>query len=429
MYRRIRALVVTLACTSATPVLATNGYFMHGVGQKSMGMGGVGIALPQDTFATGHNPAGMVLVGDRMDAGLTWFRPSRESEIRGSPLGGIWDGKFDGDGTKNFLMPEFGYNRLIRDDLSLGVAVYGAGGMNTDYEDGIRAFNGAANYPRHTGIDLAQLFAVPTLSWQVNERHAIGVGLNLVAQRIRIKGIQNFDSPAFSSAPGKVTNNGYDYSFGVGLRLGWIGKITDRLSVGATYTSETSMSDLDDYEGILANGGNFDIPETYGLGLAFKATDDVTLAFDVVRINYSDIKSIGNGGPTTNANWLPMGSSQGAGFGWDDQTVYKFGVAWRVDPQWTLRAGYNHGDAPIDEDQTLLNILAPATIEDHLTLGATWALDERHELTFHYMHAFQNEIKGKGSITPAGLPEGVSLGEADIKMSQNSFGVGYSWTF
>lgn len=318
---------------------------------------------------------------------------------------------------------------MIRDDLSFGVAVYGAGGMNTDYEDGIRAFNGAANYPRDTGIDMAQLFIVPTLSWQVNDQHAIGVGLNLVGQRIRVKGIQNFDNAAFSSSPGKVTNNGYDNSFGVGVRIGWIGKITDRLSVGATYASETSMSDLDDYEGLLADGGNFDIPENYGLGLAFKATDDVTLAFDVVRINYSDIKSIGNEGPTTNENWRPMGSSQGAGFGWDDQTVYKFGVAWRVGPRWTLRAGYNHGDAPIDDDQTLLNILAPATVEDHLTLGATWALDERHELTFHYMHAFHNEIEGQGSITTAGLPDGVSLGEADIEMSQNSFGVGYSWTF
>lgn len=88
MNRTTLALVATLAGISSMPALATNGYFLHGIGQKSMGMGGVGIALSQDTFATGHNPAGMVMVGDRMDAGLTWFRPSREAEIRGTPLGG-----------------------------------------------------------------------------------------------------------------------------------------------------------------------------------------------------------------------------------------------------------------------------------------------------------------------------------------------------
>lgn len=386
--------------------------------------------MPQDTFAAGHNPAGMALVGDRMDVGLTWFRPSREAEIQGSPFGGIWDGDFDGDGTENFFMPEFGYNRMVREDLSLGVAVYGNGGMNTDYDDGIRAFNGAAKFPSDTGIDMGQIYVVPTVALRFNERHSIGVGLNLVGQYMRIKGIQNFDTAAFSSAPGKVTNNGYDYSFGVGVRIGWVGEINDRLTLGATYASKTSMSDLDDYEGILADGGNFDIPENYGLGLAFKASEKLTLAVDVVEIKYSDIDSINNDGPTTNPNWRPMGTRQGAGFGWDDQTVYKLGIAWQATPEWTLRAGYNHGESVIRENQTLLNILAPATVEDHLTLGATWALDKNHELTFHYMHAFEEEIKGQGSMQPAApLPEGVSLGEADIKMSQNAFGVGYSWIF
>jgi long-chain fatty acid transport protein len=31
--------------------MATNGYFSHGYGIKSKGMGGVGIALPQDAMA------------------------------------------------------------------------------------------------------------------------------------------------------------------------------------------------------------------------------------------------------------------------------------------------------------------------------------------------------------------------------------------
>jgi long-chain fatty acid transport protein len=41
-------------------------------------MGGVGIALPQDALAAATNPAGMGLIGDRIDLGATWFRPIRE---------------------------------------------------------------------------------------------------------------------------------------------------------------------------------------------------------------------------------------------------------------------------------------------------------------------------------------------------------------
>ena len=36
--------------------LATNGYFAHGYGIKSLGMAGVGFALPQDALAAASNP-------------------------------------------------------------------------------------------------------------------------------------------------------------------------------------------------------------------------------------------------------------------------------------------------------------------------------------------------------------------------------------
>ena len=144
------------------------------------------------------------------------------------------------------------------------------------------------------------------------------------------------------------------------------------------------------------------------------------LAFDVTRINYSKINSVGNGGPTTNMNWAPMGSDNGAGFGWDDQTVYKLGAAYEINPAWTVRGGWNHADNPIPNDETLLNVLAPATVEDHLTLGATWTLKNKQEITFHYMHAFENKVKGSNSI-----PAGFGGGEANIEMNQNAFGIAW----
>ena len=56
--------------------LATTGYFALGYGVKSAGMGGVGIALPQDGLAAATNPAGTAFVSDRVDLGLTWFMRS-----------------------------------------------------------------------------------------------------------------------------------------------------------------------------------------------------------------------------------------------------------------------------------------------------------------------------------------------------------------
>jgi long-chain fatty acid transport protein len=65
---RYLPLLVLLAATESN---ATDGYFSHGYGVKSQGMGGVGIALPQDAIAAAANPAGLGLIGDRVDFGAT----------------------------------------------------------------------------------------------------------------------------------------------------------------------------------------------------------------------------------------------------------------------------------------------------------------------------------------------------------------------
>ena len=77
--------------------LATTGYFSLGYGVKSAGMGGVGIALPQDGLAAATNPAGTAFVGDRVDLGLTWFMPNRHAEITGSMMPGL-NGDYNGNG-------------------------------------------------------------------------------------------------------------------------------------------------------------------------------------------------------------------------------------------------------------------------------------------------------------------------------------------
>ena len=68
----MKPLLALSLLTAAANATATDGYFAHGYGVKSQGMGGVGIALPQDAIAAASNPAGMGLIGDRMDVGMTY---------------------------------------------------------------------------------------------------------------------------------------------------------------------------------------------------------------------------------------------------------------------------------------------------------------------------------------------------------------------
>ncbi len=72
----------------------------------------------------------------------------------------------------------------------------------------------------------------------------------------------------------------------------------------------------------------------------------------------------------------------------------------------------------------MFNIPAPGTIQQHLTLGATWKIDQKQELSFAYMHAFEKEVNGSGSI-----PLALGGGEANIKMYQDLLGISYGYKF
>jgi long-chain fatty acid transport protein len=402
---------------------ATTGYFQHGYGIKSKAMGGVGIALPQDALAAASNPAGMAWVGNRLDLGVDWFAPDRGAEITGNGIG--LNGTFDGSDTKSFLIPEFGYNRMLSQNLSIGVSVFGNGGMNTDYATNPFGPMGATG---HAGVDLMQLFIAPTVAWKAGN-HAFGASLNLAYQRFEMQGIQPFDNPMFSSSPGNVTNRGYDDATGLGVRVGWTGQITPSVMLGATYQTKTRMSAFDKYKGLFADQGDFDIPENYGVGISFKATPKLTVAGDIQRINYGDVPAVGNPVDCLFIGACQLGGPNGPGFGWRNTTVYKLGLAYEMNSRLTLRAGFVTLDQPIPEGQTFLNILAPGVVEDHLTLGATWQLSPSSELSVAYMHAFEKKVNGSGSIPPGFPPAGLGDGEANLRMDQNALGVAFGWRY
>lgn len=414
--RKLLLAAATAAAFAPLGAQATVGYFAHGYGIKAKATGGVGIALPQDSLAAATNPAGMVLVGNRADIGLEWFAPDRGATITGNGAG--LNGTYDGNGTSSFFIPEFGYNRMLSPDVSFGVSVYGNGGMNTTYKTNpFASFGGTGE----AGVDLMQLFIAPTLAWKMGN-HAFGVSLNLAYQRFEANGLP----PAFagmSSDPSNFTNRGYDDSTGIGVRIGWTGQVSPTVTLGATYQSKTNMSTFDKYRGLFADHGDFDIPENYGIGIAWKASQAFTIAADALQINYSGVPSVGN--PINSLfTGSQFGSAGGPGFGWQDTTVYKIGVMYDVNPGLTLRAGYVTLKQPIPSNQTFLNILAPGVVEDHVTLGATWKMGTKGELTVMYMHAFETTVNGSGSI-----PLAMGGGEANLRMSQDSLGIAYGWKY
>jgi long-chain fatty acid transport protein len=444
-FRRLVALAATALPLAAS---ATDGYFSHGYGLKAKGMGGASTAVAQDAFGGANNPATMAFAGNQFAIGIDWFSPHRSAERTGGSAFGL-DASVDSDST-NFFIPELGFNYMVRPDLALGVTVYGNGGMNTDYPGGQlpspggcgpatgpgTGFNPAPG-PYNLlcgngslGVDLSQLIIAPTLAWKFHERHSIGVAPLFAYQRFKADGLQAFQG--LSTSPNNVTNQGYDSSTGWGVRVGYYGNITNQIQVGASYSSKISMDNFDKYKGLFAQSGGFDIPSNWSLGVAFRPTPAWLVALDYERINYSDVDSVHNrsnlilqcGGNQSNC----LGGANGAGFGWQSINVWRLGVQYEINPQWTVRAGYNHSDNPIQPQDVTFNILAPGVMQDHVTLGATWAWDRQNEITGAFMYAFQNDVSG-ASLFNSFFPPGAANMQEKIQMYEWSLGVQYQRRF
>lgn len=391
--------------------LATNGMFSAGYGMKAKGMGGAATAMSQDAFGGATNPASMVFAGDRLDLGVDLFSPRREASRTGSGSG--LNGTVDSD-SNYFLVPEFGYNKMLNADMSVGVTVYGNGGMNTDYAPlpglgGANLLGGNGNL----GVDLMQLIIAPTAAVKIAPNHSIGISPLLGYQRFKAEGLQAFGVDSNGGAAGG-NNLGNDDAFGYGVRVGYMGKITPTISVGAAYSTKVNMQEFDKYKGLFAEQGDLDIPENYNLGVAWQATPALQFALDYQRINYSGVKSIGNSSQISPAL---LGQDNGPGFGWKDVDVWKLGAQYQYAKNLVMRAGYNHGDNPIGARDVTLNILAPGVIKDHASLGMTYTTSTGGELTVAYVHAFENSVSGASSFG----------GTDTIKMYQNSLGVSYGW--
>ncbi len=469
---KLSALAIATAMACSPAAFATNGYFTPGYGIKANGMAGVGVAFPQDSIAAATNPAGMAWIGNRVDVGLELFNPQRDASLDATGMGGVpAQAK---SGATLFAVPDAGF-AMNMSGLTVGFTMYANGGMNTRYNQNIY-FNALApavpgfvtqlvsNPPYNNagdqatiggnaaalggnpaasstlGVNLAQLILAPSVSTKIGDSNSVGASLLIGYQRFRAYGLGLFEG--LSSSPNNVTNKGDDDAWGSGIRLGWTGKLNDSLTLGASASSKIYMQKFNQYKGLFADQGAFDIPANYAVGLSLKPSSNVTVGFDVQRILYGGVAAIANSGPTADqffqdlaaaltfgssapspATGHALGTSAGYGFGWQNQTVYKLGVAYQYSDQWTFRGGVNYGKSPIPADQNFFNIIAPGVVETHATLGFTFSPTKSNEFSVMVLHAFRKDQSNRYTATNG------AFYDANIGMSQNEIGAGYSWKF
>jgi long-chain fatty acid transport protein len=444
------ALTLTLAAGSA---FATNGYYTTGTGTKSKGQAGAGSANPQELMSLATNPANLAFVPESIDAGLGIFVPMRDyqtsSSLANGNGGAFTIGPNDLHSSNEFFpIPFVGMNWALSDADFLAAAFYARGGMNTKWVGGTATFDpdGPGEAPVMTfdgtygggtaGVDLMQAFLNLSYARKFSDQFSLGASAIFAMQRFEARGAsmfagytETFAKSGGTQMPTHLSNNGHDMSYGYGASIGVQWNPTDMFSLAAAYTSKMSMTSLGEYKDLFADAGGFDMPATATFGIAVKPNDQWALMFDVQEIWYSDVGSVGN--PIQNLGGCPtagfggtdfescLGGSRGAGFGWDDMTVYKLGASWKYSDTWTWRAGYSFTDQPIPKDQMTFNILAPGVIEQHVTFGFTQLLEGGNEVNFSFTYAPEKKISGLNNFDPTQSVE--------LKMKQIEVELSYSW--
>ncbi|MCX6239107.1 MAG: outer membrane protein transport protein [Bacteroidia bacterium] len=425
----ISAFLVMAGIISTQTVQATDGYFGLGYGALNKGLAGAGTAWYKNSLING-NPAGNVFLGRQYNIGVGLFNPNREYTVSGEPSGmagtmGLTTGTAKSD-SKLFLIPNLGANWMVNDKSSFSVALFGNGGMNTNYPT--QTFYDQSS--KTTGINLAQMFVGLTYSRKIAEKHSIGVTVLAAYQYFEAKGIASFG--AMSGSPKKLSGNGTDNGYGVGFKLGYMGQLAKGLTFGVSYQPRTNMSKFGKYAGLFAEQGSFDIPSNVSVGLAYEILENWAVMADYKKINYSDVASVSNPMDTQAFATAPLGSDNGAGFGWKDINVYKFGSEYTFPKGWTFRAGYSHCDEPVPTTETMFNILAPGVVQDHITTGFSKKIGSSGKAVhFAFVYAFQGTVKGYNPMdfdaANAALGQMVPNQTIELKMNQIELEVAFTF--
>jgi len=435
------ALASIVAALSA-PALATNGMNMEGYGPIATSMGGTSFAYDGGTGGMINNPATLGLMKSgtaRLDIALGGLHPDVVSSTAGMP-----SAKSGGDAyympAVGYVRKDgalaYGIGMMAQGGMG---TEYGTDSFLSGYRS-MRGVMGMSGKENRSELGIGRV--IFPLAYDVTPTLRLGGSLDFLWGGLDMQMVmpgQMFASfTGMGGAP--ATPSGYatgsmllafggfmqmglsdvhyaqfDFSEGgnkMKQRLkttGWAGNLgfvwqaTPQLSIGGVYHAKTS---LDDMEGdgrmnmqVVMNGQtmpmtingrlrvvDFQWPETWGLGLAYQASPQLMIAADYKRINWSKtmkdfrmaFTAQGNAGMLAGVNGTQMDAVLRQN--WDDQDVFMIGAAYRLDARLTLRAGLNLASNPVPS--RYMHPLFPATIKNHVTLGAGYAFNPASSIDF-----------------------------------------------
>ena len=417
---------------------ATNGMNLEAYGPIAAGMGGASMAYDNGNAAMMNNPATLALMEStgRFDFAVGFLGPDVNTTVPTSAGG---TGRTATSSADGYYMPAFGV--MMREgDMTYGIGMFAQGGMGTE-------FAANSDLALITGEKVVSELSVGRLlapiTFRVNERLSFGATVDFVWAGLDLKMAVPASQLGSMSPSGSLAailptatatgdwGTAYDaarfdfddespYSgdaFGKGYagKIGVVFQATESLTFGASYHSKTRLGDLktndavvslyDDTDGNPMNGAevvvpmsgkitvkDFQWPSFIGAGASWLATPKVQLVMDIKHIQWAEVMESFDMRFENAMGELEVSMPQK----WKDQTVVSLGGAYQFNEVLLLRAGYNYGKNPVPNSH--LNVLFPAIVEHHYTLGFGYQLDAAQQVNFSYIKGKENVESGASGV-------------------------------
>jgi long-chain fatty acid transport protein len=287
------------------------------------------------------------------------------------------------------------YVNPLNEKWSFGLGLYVPFGLVTDYESDFQG--------RYYGdrSEVRVITLQPTLSYRFNDQLSIGFGptINRIDGELTSSVINRF-SPGRND--GEVTIKGDDTA--LGYNVGVLYEFNEQSRVGVTYHSMVDYTLKGDTQiagsGFGAfSGSSYDAslalktPESVDLSITHELNADWTLYAGSTWTRWSRLKEIravnqGVPGPL-NASLGEIVEEQN----WHDTWAYAAGVAYQLNPQWTLRAGLAVDQSPTNNTDRSPRI--PTGDRTIFSLGTAWSptADLTIDLAYSYLKEDDTQIE------------------------------------
>jgi len=292
--------------------------------------------------------------------------------------------------------------------MTMATGFYVPAGYYTDWHDSMRYGAGTINASLFQKLSIVA--ATFGLAKQVHPRLSIGAGLNLLRgeinyeayKRVRNSGILDYHFNMDSDAEG----------YGVEGVFGLQAKVTDTLTLGGVYRTGASIDMKGDAGAFATLLGTperstfhqrFRHPATWGVGIAWEARPDLTVAVDWQRTEWS---TFGVDINYKTERFILTDRDYSAD--WRDSSRYRFGVEWRVNPKLALRTGYFWDESPLrGKSVSLSNV--PDVDRHNVTAGLGYQCSKHWQIDAVYHYGWGSRSANGETYSQAVNTVGVSL--------------------